>query len=255
MKRQSLTLLSLVLMVFVSVVSCKKKTHELNDYPANVRLLNVVKTSTSSVDTNSENYRFVYDALGRVSDIFYTNNKLSVANTINHFDYVSDTVFKTISFVNQIRVEKDTFITDLKGHVIKSYIQGKTVSYTYFDNLLTSVTYNDTNSAIYTSYNNNFTQALSSLGAANNSTYTYYTDLENRIGDYFYLQSMFKYAMNLYQNQNMVRTITEPTYSVAASYTIDAYRKVTKVNATVTDTSRYVPPVNEEYLVQYEAKN
>lgn len=254
MKRQSLTLSALVLMVFVSVVSCKKKTHDLNPYPANTRLLSIVKTSTSTADTNSENFRMVYDALGRISDIFYTNNKLSVANTISHFDYVGDTVYKTISFVNLIQVDKDTFITDLKGHILTAYAQGTVTNYTYFDNLLTSVRYNDTNSAIYTSYNNNFTQALSSLGSANNSTYTYYTNLENRIGDYFYLQSIVKYAMNLYQNQNMVRTITEPTYSVSVNYTMDAYSKVTKVNATVTDTSRYVPAVNEEYLLQYEAK-
>jgi hypothetical protein len=180
---------------------------------------------------------------------------MSVANTINHFDYAADTVYKTITFVNLINVEKDTFITDLKGHVITSYIQGKVTNYTYFDNLLTSVRYDDTTSAIYTSYNNNFTSAVSSLGAAANSTYTYYTNLENRVGDYFHMQSMFKFGLNIYQNQNMVRTITEPTYSVACNYTIDAYRKVTKVNATVTDTSRLVPVINEEYLIQYEAKN
>lgn len=255
MKRQSLTLLSLVLMVFVSILSCSKKTHELNPSLNNSRLLSVVKTSTSTTDTNSENYRFVYDGLGRVSEIFYTNNKLSVANTISHFKYVEDTVYKTITFVNLINVEIDTFITDLKGHVITSFIQGKVTNYTYFDNLLTSVRYDDTTSAIYTSYNNNFTQALSSLGTAANSIYTYYTDLENRTGDYFHLQSMFKFGMNIYQNQNMIRTITEPTYSVACNYTIDAYRKVTRTFATITDTARLVPVINEEYMIQYEAKN
>ena len=247
MNKASLSLILFFCATLLVQVSCKKK-NDLNSYPPNTRLLNMTLV-TSWVDTGNipigtpfnENYRFSYDNYGRVQKIYFTGNNPSKQNTINNFIYNHDTVLKRITTINEALVETDTFITDYHGHITKTYIQGQVVNYTYYNDLLTRI---DTPGALggptydnYTSYNGNFTSSVSSRGPSSNGTFTYYTDLNNRIGDYLYLVSMCRYSMNLYQNRSLINTIVVPGGTTTVTYNIDANQKITRTTAIFADTS------------------
>jgi hypothetical protein len=247
---------SILIALSVFVLFGCKKNHPLNTYPANSRLLNVTRESTKYSPLSiaggvvNENYRFVYDNLGRVSQIFYSTNDISKSNTISNLIYKGDTILDRITFVNNVLSEQDTFITDLHGHITKTYIQGSVTSYQYYGDLLTRVDYNDGTFENFTSYNGNFTAAKSSLGTVHDTRFTYFTDKPNRAGDYFHLVSMFRYGYNLFQNQSLVSTITIPTGTTTVNYVIDGDSKVTKTTANVVDTSGYYH--TDIYDLQYE---
>ncbi|MBC7553850.1 MAG: hypothetical protein H7257_07710 [Taibaiella sp.] len=252
MNRHSLRLPVLILLSVFTIISCKK-TNTLNPYPNNYRLLNVTRTATpslSSLQIVNENYRFVYDNYNRVTQVVYTTNNAAASNTISYLTYVEDTIFKTTRFVNETLAEKDTFISDLRGHITKSYILGQVTKYAYLVNLLSRVDYNDTNYVNYTSYNGNFLAAVSSLGPAYKGTFEFFTDKPNRNGDYLQLLSMFKFGQNIYQNSSLVRNITVPGTIADITYVIDADNKVTKTTAVVTDSSGSYH--TDVYQMQYE---
>ena len=255
MNKASLRFCILITIAVFAFLACKK-THPLNTYPANNRLLNVTRKATSYIPIVgatgyvNENYRFVYDNLGRVSKIYYTTNDISQTNTISNLTYAGDTILDKITFINDALKELDTFITDLHGHITTTYINGRILNYAYYGDLLTRIDSPGGAFSNFTSYNGNFTASISSLGAAFNGQYTYFTDRPNRMGDYFYLISMFRYGVNLFQNQSLVNTITIPGSTTTATYVIDGDSKVTQTTAIVQDTSGYYH--TDVYDIQYE---
>jgi hypothetical protein len=255
MNKAFLRFCTLIAIAVCAFFSCKK-TNSLNPLPTNNRLLNVVVTGSYSsslgILTNivNENYRFAYDNLNRVSKVYYTTNNITKTNKISTFIYSGDTVFDRIAFVDNTLSELDTFITDLHGHITKTYINGAVTQYSYFGNLLTRVDYPYGNFETYNSYNGNFILSKSSLGNGYDNNYTYYTDQANRIGDYLFLSSMFRYGNNLYQNSDLIRTVTVPGSTASLYYVIDGDSKITKTTAIISDTSK--SSQTWVYNVEYE---
>ncbi len=256
MNRHSLRLAPIFILSFFIFFSCNKK-NDLNPYPDNNRLLNFTKTITTTpplggtpVITN-ENYRFVYDGNNRVSQIVFTSNDPLRSNTISYMKYAHDTIYDAIKLVNGNLVELDTLITDTKGNINITHIAGIETNYQFYGKLLSRIDYFNGVHEEFTSYNGNFIKAISSLGDAYNSNYTYYTDQVNRIGDYFQLNSVCRYGLNFYKNNSLIRTAQTPTSLVNASYVIDGDSKITKTTATIVDAN----PRTEVYELQYEHVN
>ncbi len=67
-----------------------------------------------------------------------------------------------------------------------------------------------------------------------NKTYTFYGD-QNRTGDFMQLNSFIIYGYNIYQNANLLQSITSPKYTTKVTYTIDGDSKITQLVVTVTD--------------------
>jgi hypothetical protein len=61
-----------------------------------------------------------------------------------------------------------------------------------------------------------------------NEAFGVYPDLNNRIGDYLWLQSFTFYGANLYQNTHLVRSISKPFDSTNVFYEIDGDSKIKK---------------------------
>ncbi len=263
MNKQSLRFSAFVALIFVVLFSCKK-TNSLNPYPSNVRLANYTKsikrTTYPTVPIYTENYRFVYNQVNQIAQIYFTTNDPAGGNYIAHLEYVGTRIYDTITSVSGSFIELDSFITDLKGNITTTYIGASKTGYSYDGNLLTRIDYGSSYS-IFTSYNGNFIKAVSSLGDGYDEDYTYYTDQFNRIGDYFWLQSVSRYGLNLYKYSSLVRSYGSPTDSSQYSYTIDAYNKITQVVAINNDTFSHnmigttvVHPYSdtEIYNLQYE---
>ena len=80
--------------------------------------------------------------------------------------------------------------------------------------------------------------------------YTFYSNLANRTGDYLQLKSFTLWGSNLYQNANLVKTITNSGYTTNVSYNIDAYNKITQMTAVIVDSLANTKTVT--YNLQYE---
>ena len=66
-------------------------------------------------------------------------------------------------------------------------------------------------------------------------TYTFYVDQANRIGDYLQLTSFTQWGNNLYRNNHLVKTISNPGYTTNVTYNIDAYSKITQMTVKIVD--------------------
>ena len=80
--------------------------------------------------------------------------------------------------------------------------------------------------------------------------YTFYSNLANRTGDYLQLKSFTLWGNNLYQNANLVKTITNTGYTTNVSYNIDAYNKITQMTAVIVDSLANTKTIT--YNLQYE---
>jgi len=266
MNKQSLRFAVLTMVFAVQFLSCNKK-NGLNPYPSNVRLLNFTRTTTYTYygsPVYTENFGFQYNVLNQISQITYTTNNPAKKNLVSTFGYHANWIIDTTRDLNNFTlVEIDSFITDFKGNIDTSYILGTKLAYTYDINLLSRIDYPDHSFNIFTSYNGNFIKATASTytGDASESTYTYYTDQFNRIGDYLQLLSVSRYSLNFDRTNCLVRSINSPTDSVFVTYAIDAENKITQVTAVKNDTFNnnsiggiVIHPFSdtEIYKIQYE---
>jgi hypothetical protein len=64
--------------------------------------------------------------------------------------------------------------------------------------------------------------------------YTFTGD-NNRIGDYLQLQSFSIYGANIYQNNNLVKSIKNSGYTKNMTYTMDAQSEITETDVSIVD--------------------
>ncbi len=83
-----------------------------------------------------------------------------------------------------------------------------------------------------------------------NESYTFYTTMANRIGDYLQLNSFTKWGNNLYRNNHLVKSISNSGYTTTLTYNIDAYSKVTQITAKIVDS--VANTWTTTYNLQYE---
>ncbi len=81
-------------------------------------------------------------------------------------------------------------------------------------------------------------------------TYTFYTTMANRIGDYLQLGSYTKYGVNLYRNNHLVKTISNHGYNTSVVYGIDALSMVSQMTVKVVDSVANTKTTT--YNLQYE---
>ncbi len=130
--------------VFVASVmmwsSCKKTQHPTNPTPDNYRILSYTKYWNAVNPT--ENYRFYYDAQGRLSSVEFTNNNIATdIGTRSKFYYSNDTIYKEIRNIRtNALLELDTFIHNTSGQIVTTFMPGVNRTYDYFGKLLTRVT-------------------------------------------------------------------------------------------------------------------
>jgi len=212
--------------------------------------MNVVVKNTIGGTVTTENYRLKYDNANRVAEIYYTTNDPLHFNQLSTFRYANDTIYDTIKLFNNAVIEIDTFVTDNRGYITTTYIQGVKTDYSYYVNLLTRVDYSPYDYSILTSYNGNITQVIPSSLQVATEKYSYYTDMENRIGDYLQLGSVLRYGTNLYNNRCLVDSLWQLYTDTKVDYTIDADKKIIHTKARITDTSRAV--IMKDFDLQYE---
>lgn len=229
----------MTIVAVVALAACKKESHPLNPNPGDQRLNSFSKLTTKYDRLNKqpilgyvpvkENYAFTYDLLGRINTITYTTNDVTVPNTISELTYKNDTIYDTIRYLNRAVKEVDTFITDYRGYVVRTHMLGKTTNYQYFGNLLSRVEYADTDYVTYRAYNNNFTRSVPSVTSrGSETTYTVYTDLDNRVGDFFGLESLARYGYNFYMYKKLIRSQTTIGFSAYVDYKVDAYQRISQ---------------------------
>ncbi|NCX94930.1 MAG: hypothetical protein EBX41_00725 [Chitinophagia bacterium] len=256
MKKSSILSIILLLSVASVWVACKKTT-ELHPYRNNYRLINFTKKTTRIDSVISDNYGFTYDIFSRVTMISHTTNRINASNFISYLTYRNDTVYDTTRFINGVVYSVDTFVTDLNGNFARVYMGGVLTRYGYLNDLLTRKEANDSVYNIFTSYNGNVTKQIpirpnSDTASAkyDTTTYTYYTDQNNYPGDYFYLNDMARFGYCFIRNTNLINEIKTYSTRTVVDYTIDAYNRISKVHAVITDTARTT--VTEDYDLQYE---
>ena len=88
-------------------------------------------------------------------------------------------------------------------------------------------------------------------GYTNKMFYQIYDFLNDRPGDYLWLQSFTTYGVNIYQTTHMLRAMTSSATATGISYVIDADSKVNFTNAIIKD-SVTKNIINEQYKLQYE---
>jgi len=81
-------------------------------------------------------------------------------------------------------------------------------------------------------------------------SYSFYTNLANRTGDYLQLTSFSLWGNNLYQNANLVHTIVNSGYTTNVTYNIDSYSNITQMTAVIVDSLANTR--NITYNLQYE---
>ena len=249
MNRLFLKIPALVIICLFIFSACKK-THPLNEYPTNNRVMNITKKTTVGASVITDNYRFIYDRYNRINEIYFTTNDPLQANTISNLIYRNDTIYDTTRLINNQVIEVDTFITDRRGFIVTTYIQGVKTSYSYYLDLLTRIDYAPFTFVNFTSYNGNITQSISSVTNIATENYRYYTDMKNRAGDYWHLNSIMRYGNNLYNNSNLVDSLTQEYTRTKVTYDIDADSKITRTTAKIIDT--FGTLVTEVYDLQYE---
>jgi hypothetical protein len=74
--------------------------------------------------------------------------------------------------------------------------------------------------------------------------------MKNRAGDYWHLNSIMRYGNNLYNNSNLVDSLTQEYTRTKVTYDIDADSKITRTTAKIIDT--FGTLVTEVYDLQYE---
>lgn len=175
--KKVLLLTASVIAVLASILpSCKKIHHSTNPTPDNYRISSYSKVTTKSIimpptatPITTDNYRFIYNANGRVAQMFITSNdsnklKVGLGNLSIVFTYTSDSIYKTTTDVNTSTVmERDTFIQNSAGQIIDAYFPMEVHHFAYYGKLLANetVSYRDTNTTLtahltYTSNNGDF---------------------------------------------------------------------------------------------------
>lgn len=243
---------AVLIFLSVTVFSSCKKTHDLHEYPQNIRLKNFTKLTTQSGSSGAlyETYGFTYDDVNRVSKITHTKNDGS-SNLVTDFTYRNDSVYVVTTLVNTTTIwEIDTLITDKKGLVTISYEPIGKTTFDYSGILLSRKAMTNGDTKTYTSYNDNLLKGTSSAGTNADINYTYYTDKFNRIGDYLQLNGFQKYGYNFYQNDNLIWKIINTGYTINVEYEIDADNKITKTTAVTAVPSGST--TKEVYDLQYE---
>jgi len=251
MTKQFLRSAVLIILSVYVFASCKK-THSLNPYPENARLLSFTKSTkyASGAPTLNEIYRFAYDTYNRVATITHTKDDGS-QNLLTTFDYRNDTIYYKITYPNLSIVESGFYLTDKKGMISVTHEPAATTTYDYIGKLVTKRAYSNSNYFTFTSYNFNLTRKVSSIDAVNNEEYSYYTDKFNRTGDYIQLNSFLKYGFNFYQNDNLIWKIKKVTTNTSVDYEIDADNKITRTTALISDSAGHLN-ITETYDLQYE---
>ena len=82
-------------------------------------------------------------------------------------------------------------------------------------------------------------------------TYTFYTTMAHRTGDFLQLGSYTLWGQNLYQNNHLVKSITNNGYTTNITYSIDAYSKITQMTVAVIDSVANTKTTT--YNLQYES--
>ncbi len=84
-------------------------------------------------------------------------------------------------------------------------------------------------------------------------TYTFYTTMANRIGDYLQLTSFTQWGNNIYRNNHLVKSISNAGYTTTINYNIDAYSKITQMTVKIVDSVANTRTIT--YNLQYETNN
>jgi len=238
----------LIIISTFAFFACKKE-NDLHPYQNNYRIVNFTKKTTRTDSVINDNYGFTYDIFNRVVTISHTTNRINANNFISYLTYKNDTIYDTTRFVNGIVYSVDTFVTDLTGNIVATFMAGVAYRYNYLNDLLTRKTFANNDFLYYTSYNGNMIKQLPSKTGYDTIDYHYYTDLNNRPGDYFHLNDMARYGYSFRRNTNLIKDYLGPNDSVVVEYTIDAYNKISKVRAY---NSNRVNTQLEDYDIQYE---
>jgi len=246
----------LVLLSVTIFASCKK-SNPLHPYPSNYRISAFTEVSTTTppaLDTYFyQNYRFIYDDYGRVSQIIYSSNNQAIRNTISYLTYTGNTIYDTIRDMNYTEIEVDSFRTDLNGYITTTFMPGGATSYEYLNNLLSRVTYSSGAVSLFTSYDGNYLQSTATGGSVVNTTYEYYNskDMYDRPGDFLQLQSFPRYGFNFFSERNLIMRIKAGTETTNVTYVFDANSRIVKTAASITDSvGAVVSTMN--YDIQYE---
>jgi hypothetical protein len=87
-------------------------------------------------------------------------------------------------------------------------------------------------------------------GAWPKESYGVFPDKDDRVGDYFQLQSFTTYGVNIFQNAHLLKSITNPGHTTNITYVIDADSKISTTTATTIDSVGHQHVV--VYNLQYE---
>lgn len=162
MKKSLLLSAAAVIAGMFVYTSCKKVTHPTNPTPADYRLMSYTKTTSKNIimppaiyPLVTENYRFEYQG-NVLNAIFFTSNDpakvaAGIAHTKAIFVRRNDTIFKIFTDLNVgTEKERDTFLVNPQGQIIKALFPKEVHEYTYFGKLISNekVVYRDSGTAI-----------------------------------------------------------------------------------------------------------
>jgi len=133
--------------------SCKKIIHSNPPTPNNERMKSYTKITTIKMtvpvagvpSTITENYRFYYDDVNRVSKITYTGNDSFEIHKFIDFDYTHlgplyDTIIKkTTNILTNTIVESDTFVMNKSGQIVTAITPNLINTFQYYGKLLARV--------------------------------------------------------------------------------------------------------------------
>lgn len=147
MRKSFLLYVAAVMLVFSFIgTSCKKMIHSGAPTPNNERMVAYTKITTIKLNTPipraastiSENYRFYYDEVNRVTRMTYTGNDSFEIHKSITFTYKGDTIIKkTVNILNNVIVENDTFVMNSAGQITTAFTPNMVNTFDYFGKLLT----------------------------------------------------------------------------------------------------------------------
>jgi len=215
-----------------------------------------VVTDTVEVDSFMENSAgLVTNAYTpTINNVYDYYGKLMIRNTIISHDTTGTATTVSVITSNSGNFLELTYNDELTFNFLKVQPTLSTVMayYTYYSSTLAGLVPATSSGAINSSskvvngYSREpvFVMAVDTLhdtayasypgGIWPKEDYTF-TGNYNRIGDYFQLQSFTTYGTNIYQNANLVKSITNSGYTTNVSYVIDAQSEITQTNVGVTD--------------------
>lgn len=143
-KRHLLPIITLFLAMTFAGTACKKIIHSGAPTPNNVRMKAYQKFTTielsapgSVTSTITEDYRFYYDAVNRLSRIVYTGNDTFQIQKEIEFKYAGDSVYKkTTNIITGLITEMDTFINNGSGLLVTAYTPNEINTFEYYGDLL-----------------------------------------------------------------------------------------------------------------------